>query len=149
MAWSAMAITTPTPRASTAPPGSPTTLRPDLSIYESDQGTGWGHNVFTGTQVYRSRELTARSKWLWTPDESDTVTLAMDYSNAKSDVGSAVTVYPGSEALFGYKNPGFYNTDEDTADPASTYTWWDVSLKGGARHVLVETGEHIELSGSA
>ena len=89
-------------------------LAADLAVSYSNQADGWGKNLFTGTDVYKSREFAIRSKWLFTPGDNTKITLAVDYSRSRTDQGVATRPAPGHFFLdlgaTGFA--GFYNTNE-------------------------------------
>ena len=88
-------------------------LAADLSVSYSNQGDGWGKNLFTGTDVYKSREFAIRSKWLFTPGDNTKITLAADYSRSRTDQGVASHPEPGTFFRDGVTTfAGFYNTNE-------------------------------------
>jgi iron complex outermembrane receptor protein len=86
-------------------------LAADFAVVYENQGEGWGHNVDTGTEIYRRGNLATRSKWLYTPGESTDVRLALDYerfwytSGTQLAPGSfatdRVTTYPGRYNAYG------------------------------------------------
>src|SRR5258706_5779210 len=53
----------------------------DLSVHYQDQGTGFGRNAFTNTQVNKTKDLSARSKWVFTPGEATSIKVIFDYSH--------------------------------------------------------------------
>jgi iron complex outermembrane recepter protein len=73
----------------------------DLAVYYSDQGDGFGKNLFTGSDVYKENAKAFRSKWLITPDDSDKITITGDYSKLNSSVMAAETVVPGTYTNWG------------------------------------------------
>jgi iron complex outermembrane recepter protein len=79
-------------------------LAANLSFRYTTQGNGWGRNDYNGDQVERdNKDLAARSKWVYTPSDSTTVRLSMDYSNVSNTLGGNYTPYPGTKPLF----PGY------------------------------------------
>lgn len=89
-------------------------LAGDLALVYSDQGEGWGENLFTGQEVYKTDDVGLRSKVRF--DNGDTtITLAGLYFRHKSDVGGAWRVYPGATLLNGdtLNKVGFYNINDN------------------------------------
>lgn len=53
-------------------------LAADLAVHVSHQGEGYGRNLETGSDVYQTNlDLALRSKWVWTPTDSDTIHLIL------------------------------------------------------------------------
>jgi iron complex outermembrane receptor protein len=103
------------------------TLAADIAAYYTSQSEGWGHNLNLNTPVYMPREFDLRSKWLWTPNDDTSITLAADFANVYSDVGTALAIWPGATGFLGYKNVGWYNIDSDIS-PFSAYQQFGVTL---------------------
>jgi len=59
-------------------------LAADLAFYFSNQGGGYGHNLYTGDEIQKNQDLAARSKWLFTPSSTDTLTFAIDFERSHS-----------------------------------------------------------------
>jgi len=59
-------------------------LAADLAVYVSNQGEGYGRNLYTGDEIQKNQDLAARSKWLFTPSDVDTLTLAFDFERTHS-----------------------------------------------------------------
>ena len=56
-------------------------LAADLAVHVSHQGEGYGRNLETGSDVFQTNlDLALRSKWVWTPTDSDTVHLIFDFA---------------------------------------------------------------------
>ena len=85
----------------------------NLSVYFQDQGDGYGKNAFNGQDVNKTQDLAIRHKILFTPTDSDSILLAMDY---EQEYSSPVLIpAPGTTPLGGppYTGPrqgadGFY-----------------------------------------
>jgi iron complex outermembrane recepter protein len=69
-------------------------LAADLAVHFSNQGEGYGKNLNTGEDVNKTQDLAARSKWLFTPTDSDRVTVALDYEHMVSSVFGAQSPLP-------------------------------------------------------
>ena len=102
-----------------------TGLNADIAVVAHDQRDGWGTNLITGNEVYKSNDLAARSKWVWAPAESTKFTFSAqydhnrDYSTSFHLVGAGISG-PGSNS------PGNWNVQLPT-DPIA-----DVTTKGGS-----------------
>jgi iron complex outermembrane receptor protein len=123
-------------------------LAADIAAYYTGQRDGWGHNITTGSSVYKPRELDLRSKWLWTPSEKTSVTLTGNYSNVYTDIGSDITDYPGSIGFAGHTNPGFYNIDSEI-NPFNKYHEWGTALTvkqdmSGARFTSISSYQDLQ-----
>jgi outer membrane receptor protein involved in Fe transport len=82
-------------------------LAANASFRYTTQGNGWGRNVYNGEEVERdNKDLTARTKWVYTPAEETTVRLNMDYSNVSNSLGGNFAPAPGTKPLF----PGYVAT---------------------------------------
>jgi iron complex outermembrane receptor protein len=81
----------------------------------SNQGSGWGKNLYNGRDVYRSREAAERAKVLWTPSDTLKVTGSLFYDHLSSDLGPAQSFFPGSYGTdrVTTANPNFFDVDED------------------------------------
>jgi iron complex outermembrane receptor protein len=101
----------------------------DGAINFSHQGDGWGHNLTTGKDAFKSQDFGARSKLLWRPDSRTEVRLTGDYERTRSDVGVSLAFAPGSIGVDGTsKNVGFYNVLGNTPNDSIT-SQYGVALK--------------------
>ena len=105
------------------------TLAADLAVRVSTQGDGYGTNLVTGSDVYRTKlDLSLRSKWLFEPGPNTTIRLTGDYSRRKGSMGSTSRAAPGTVPLFG---PNFNGSPWDINadyDPHDSYEGGGVSL---------------------
>lgn len=93
----------------------------DLAVYYSDQGDGWGKNLFDGRDVFKTKEYGARTKWVFTPGDNTKITISGDYNYGHTDVGVKTHPYPGTFYLDGATTyAGFYNVDLDYTGYAKT-----------------------------
>lgn len=99
-------------------------LAADIAVQGFDQGKGWGKNLVTGNETYKSNDISVRSKWVYDAD-STKVTLAGQYSH--NNDGSTGT-HLSTLGVAGNRNPGRYNVQRPT-DPESRVTTYGVSLK--------------------
>jgi len=70
----------------------------DLSVHYQDQGTGFGRNAFTNSEVNKTKDLSVRSKWVFTPSDATSIKLIFDYSHqnfAQAYVPAPGTTPPG------------------------------------------------------
>jgi iron complex outermembrane receptor protein len=85
----------------------------DLALYARDQSKGWGHNFFTGEEVFRGYEASARNKWRWTPSDATEVVISGSYSELKDD-GMSLHPAPGDVGADGATTyRGMYNVSMD------------------------------------
>lgn len=62
-------------------------LAASLAVSASGQGQGYGRNLLTGNEVNRTDiNLGLRTKWVWTPLDTTTLTLAADYSHRRDSL---------------------------------------------------------------
>ena len=90
-------------------------LAADFAYYYNNQLDSPGMNVTTGTRnIFRQNTEVIRSKWLWTPTDATTVTLALDYSQDRQATGAVWSFLPGAVGVDGKTTYlGFYNTASD------------------------------------
>lgn len=74
-------------------------LAGSLSAYYSDQGTGWGKNLYTGSDVWKANNRSIRGKLLFTPGERDKITLIGDYGVLNSS--DTEVILPGTYTNWG------------------------------------------------
>ena len=67
----------------------------DLSVHYQDQGTGFGRNAFTNSQVNKTKDLSARSKWVFAPSETTSIKLVFDYEH--QNFAQAYVPAPGTK----------------------------------------------------
>ena len=79
--------------------GGSDTLAADIALYGNDQMRGFGHNLITGADVNRDREVAVRSKVLWTPSANDRITLSGDWSRDRTDLGTVLGVVAGGVGI--------------------------------------------------
>jgi len=86
-------------------------LAVDLAIQHREQGSGWGSNINLGTDLYKDREYSARSKMLYTPTDQTKIIAAIDYTENNTNKGD-YHLAPGIVGLDGEKHYfGSHNTD--------------------------------------
>jgi iron complex outermembrane recepter protein len=91
------------------------TLAADVAVDWTNQGTGYGRNLLNGDDIAKNRKLFVRSKWLYTPSDRVTFTLALDYGhvNFETDQAPAPGTTPpgGAPVLPPYDIDGVYNPE--------------------------------------
>jgi iron complex outermembrane recepter protein len=80
-------------------------LAADLAVYFSNQGQGYGRNFYTGNEVQKNQDLAARSKWLYTPSDIDTLTFAFDFERSHSSTYDAFRPVYGHPTDWGPGEP--------------------------------------------
>jgi iron complex outermembrane recepter protein len=89
----------------------------DVAGHFIDQEHGWGRDLSTGGDIFKTQEISLRSKLLWTLGDHTHVRLAVDYNRLKSDFGLNIGFAPGSIGLDGVTTfSGFYNNRGIPAD---------------------------------
>ncbi len=74
-------------------------LAANVAIRWSDQGDGWGTNIFNGEDVNLGRDYSARTKFVYTPGESTKISAGGFYSRTVQDFGSSRQMLPGTPML--------------------------------------------------
>lgn len=114
-------------------------LAADIAISYDDQGGGWGKNLRTGRDGFRSHEFAARSKWLLDISDKTSALFSVEIDRAMTQQGSVLRKLPGSGPLItGYNQDlGFYdfstildaNFNSGSLEPRATKRQWGTSLK--------------------
>jgi iron complex outermembrane receptor protein len=86
-----------------------------FAYYYNNQLDSPGMNVTTGTKnIFRQNTEVIRNKWLWTPTDATTVTLALDYTQDRQATGIVWSFLPGAVGVDDKTTyVGFYNTASD------------------------------------
>jgi len=116
-------------------------LAADLAFNWHDQMQGFGRNTNLGIEVNYRRNIGARTKWLFTPDDLTRITLSLDFNRLVDTYGAQGTPAPGSVGLDGDVYDGFFNTRSDLGS-TSWAEQYGASLKidhkfSGARFVSI------------
>ncbi|MDB6084006.1 MAG: hypothetical protein JWN43_1887, partial [Gammaproteobacteria bacterium] len=90
--------------------GLTSTLAGNIALEGDNQGTGWGHALQNGREIFREKDFSVRSKLLWNPTDSTRVLLSGDFARFDSDIGANFAPLAGTYALTGLSNPGKYNS---------------------------------------
>jgi iron complex outermembrane receptor protein len=77
------------------------TLAADLAIQLSDQGEGYGRNLYNGAPVQKTDEFAARTKWLLAPTPDDRLTVALDFEQNHNTVQTAYHAAYGDPTNWG------------------------------------------------
>jgi len=97
-------------------------LAADFAAYLSNQGEGYGRNFYTGDEIQKNQDLAARSKWLYTPSDVDTLTFAFDFERSHSSTFDAFRPVYGHPTNWG---PG---APQPTGQPyLFPYGPWDLN----------------------
>jgi iron complex outermembrane receptor protein len=90
-------------------------LAADFAFYYNNQLDSPGMNVTTGAKnIFRQNTQVIRNKWLWTPTDGTTVTLALDYTQDRQANGIVWSFLPGAVGVDDKTTYlGFYNTASD------------------------------------
>ena len=72
----------------------------DIAGFYYNQADGWGENVVSGKEFYKTRRYGVRSKWVAKLDDSFTATLTGDYSNRRGQLGLGVSIPAPDGFLF-------------------------------------------------
>jgi iron complex outermembrane receptor protein len=101
----------------------------DLAVYYIHQGNGWGKNITTGQDTFRSHEFAVRNKWLVNVGDKTQITLAGDYDKGENPSGSGHDPLPGSQPAYGGPHiGGFYDLRENFKSD-NHFTQWGGSIE--------------------
>lgn len=78
----------------------------------SDQRDGWGKNLFTGNDAYRTRQAGVMAKAKFSPTDRTDITLSYFYNDVKTDAGLMLGVVPGSVGTDGSTYLGRYTFNQ-------------------------------------
>ena len=99
-------------------------LAADISLLYSDQGDGFGRNLATGRDVFKSSAFSARSKLLWTPSSDTSLQFSLLYDRYRSDLGLASRLLPGSIGRDGSTGPAdFYDVNQNLQSSNLNRQW--------------------------
>lgn len=90
----------------------------DLAVYYTDQGEGFGENLFNGNEILMREEISIRAGLLWNIGENTTARLAADYTDIKDDFG-ITRAHPddGGFHFLGYPYTGDFYDINQNIDP--------------------------------
>jgi iron complex outermembrane receptor protein len=67
----------------------------DLSVHYQNQGTGFGRNAFTNSEVNKTKDISVRSKWVFAPSDATSIKVVFDYSH--QNFAQAYVPAPGTK----------------------------------------------------
>ena len=104
-------------------------LAADIAAQVTAQGNGYGTNVATGNDVYRTKfDLALRSKLIFTPSAATTIKLSGDYERRVGNASISSKQVPGIKPAFGPAyNIGNWDINSDF-DPFQRLTGGGASL---------------------
>ena len=108
-------------------------LAADLSVYYSDQGQGWGTNLFDGSDTGLRSDWGVRTKWKLDLSDATKITFSADYNHTEDTSGDARQVLPG--ITYG----GAYTGITSPADP------YDVNLNSAYGSEIVNKGGYLRV----
>ena len=108
----------------------------DASVRYLNQGRGFGINVFNGDEVYKTRKFSARSRLRAALSDMTNLTLAGDYSQFSSTLGTAIVPAVGYGYVFaeggirrrGEFYPGSFDINAGPLTPIARAKEWGVSF---------------------
>lgn len=71
-------------------------LAADVALLFADQGDGFGRNLATGKDVFKSDAFSARGKLLWSASGATSLQFSLVYDRNRSDLGLSARFLPGS-----------------------------------------------------
>jgi iron complex outermembrane receptor protein len=83
-------------------------LAADIALNYTDQGKGYGRNLFKDERLVGDEDEGARTKWIWTPTENTKVTWTADWQKHRSGQGDNRSLIPGSVGADGSVHVGGY-----------------------------------------
>jgi len=107
-------------------------LAADISLYARDQSKGWGTNLFDGSDIFRSSDYGARSKWLYTPSDNTDITFIANYEQIRVESGFVTRLPAPGELGQNERSPtGAYQFNGGFYDVALNYPSFSRSRVGG------------------
>lgn len=108
-------------------------LAADIAFTGTHQGKGYGTNLLTGRDVYRTdHDIGVRSKWLWEPGTDTSVRLIVDYASYANS-NNAIRIKRGTTIPAPY-GPNYGGDDWDIAANQEPRTFFD----GGGASLRVD-----------
>jgi iron complex outermembrane receptor protein len=103
-------------------------LGANLAVNYQKQDAAWGHNLVDGSDVYYTRNISARTKVVYKTDEWK-VRFAADYNKTRDDATPLLAIIPGTTTIAGYQHAGgFYDVAIDTPS-SGNQTQYGASLR--------------------
>ncbi|MCJ8157395.1 TonB-dependent receptor [Sphingomonas sp. LaA6.9] len=105
----------------------------DLAVQARTQGEGWGTNLFTGKDVYKTNlDLGIRSKSIIRLAPETKVELSADYELNKTRGMNVLTPLEGSRSILGYVSQATgWDADSNLSEAGRTEAW---GVNGKVRH---------------
>lgn len=129
------------------------TAAANIAAYYVNQGEGWGRNIATGAEAFKSESYGVRAKLALNPVPGLDFLLTGFYAHRRSDQGLALRVAPGFTSFAGYSpdaaGAGFWDVTSNDADPMRIDTYLG-SLKatydfGSAKLVSITAYQAVDL----
>ena len=92
------------------------TLAMNFAASGNHQDNGYGRNVNTGQDIYKSKDYGFRSQLLWEPSADTSVLVSGDYSRLWTDTGMNTTIFPGTKSTDGSTYHGRYTSTHSPID---------------------------------
>jgi iron complex outermembrane receptor protein len=108
-------------------------LAADLAIVYEDQQDGFGRNVFFEKDRIGTKDVSLRSKWLWTPTDATEVRAAVSYADNRTGIGLDRDIAPGAYGVGGLQSTG---------------DWQDVNMAVFAKGNTVSRNASVHLTQS-
>lgn len=119
------------------------TVRASIGGKWTKQYDGWGTNVTTGEDTFKSEEVSVHGKLVFEPSTATKFTLGGIFARSRSQIGiirtqlpctpnydgSCVPIQVGQTSLQNVAYPGFFNSQSGLLDPHDINRMWTVSGK--------------------
>ena len=100
-------------------------LAADIAMIYAHQGDGFGRNLVTGKDVFKTSDFSARTKLLWSPSNDTSLQLSLLFDRHKSDTGVATRLLPGSLGRDGITTApaDFYDVTQNLQSGSVSKQW--------------------------
>jgi len=100
-------------------------LATNLAVYAQERFSGYGHNLVTGSEIFKQSNLGIQNKWLWESSEGDTRILAnLVYSSNRQHEGAVAGILEGTTTPGGQYGPvGRFNSQTPSDPYFRTYQY--------------------------
>jgi iron complex outermembrane receptor protein len=105
-------------------------LAANLSASYMNQDRGFGTNLFTENDLYKERELSLRTKWLFNLTVNTELKITADYNDLNSSLGVPRRAAPGAVLLDGVTKYSGFRINNENLDPYAKVEQW-----GGSSHI--------------
>lgn len=116
----------------------------DIAGFYYNQADGWGENVVSGEDIYKTRRYGIRSKWVAKLDDTFTATLAGDYSNRRGSLGVGISI-PAPDGFLYSLGTGMPYTLPSIYDIKSEIEPFYTSKEGGVALTLEKQLGEVKL----